>query len=201
MQTPRVTPVVTQLAQQVRAFAQPREDARIVVIRVGVHVCLDVDVLTLEYDGGCVEASVAVGEEAGQELPARFEHAADAAHATGDVVEGDVREDGLREGKVECLMHVPEFEIATGNQHRVFTLDSLLLQFTAAGNKKVFTDVRAEVTALSQVIDEMYPGAQAAAADVEQIMLRLQALVHERVELKLPHPLPLASDRFTVPVG
>jgi len=60
------------------------------------------------------------------------------------------------------------------------------------------SDVDAEVAARLEVVDEVASPPEAAAPDVEEPVLRLEALLAEEVDLQLPDLLPGPADEHPV---
>src|SRR5579859_136458 len=111
----------------------------------------------------------------------------------------------LRDRVVEGASELPELEGLACQQGRRLVLDPGAPQLDEAGNlEDVVALVDARVLACVEVLDEEDTRAERAAADVEEVVVRLEAACHEVVELELAEVFPVPEpgpDRAPVPVG
>ena len=111
---------------------------------------------------------------------------------------------GLRDRVVERHPELPEFEEVVGEEMRLLLDEPALRQLDlACGLEHVGLLVDPRVVARLEVLDEVDARAQRPAADVEEVVLRLQSPLDEIVELELAHVLPVRDvpNHAPVPVG
>src|SRR3954469_15449493 len=113
-------------------------------------------------------------------------------------------EDRLGPGEVELAAECLEVEALVGAQRRLLLDEAVARKLDfARGLEHVRVLLDAVVIAAVEVADEVDAAAQGAAADVEEGVLRLEALRLQVVELRLAVLLPLldVADRPAVPLG
>ena len=196
---PRVLPLADVLGSEARVLAHPLERRVVVVERVAVEVRDDARTL---LDRLQVALPRLVLPDAREEPPAGNQRLVHAHEAPDDVVERKMREDGLGDREVELLTQPLEAEVLHDDERRPLVAEPAARDLDVPARlEQVGPLLDAEVVAGLEVRHEVDPAAEGPAADVEEIVLRLQPLRDEEVELELPYGLPGKADRLPVPVG
>src|SRR2546423_1733762 len=198
----RMTPVACVRERQARAVAGETQGLYVVVVLVAVVVGHD----TLRLlDVAQIGLALRVLVDRRVELAARPEHLRHLDEAAHDRVERQVREDRLRDRVVERLTELPEREVAVDEEERLLRLEPEAGQLHLPGALEVVPSlVDPRVVPRLEVADEVHARPQRPAADVEEVVARLEALLDEVVELEAPELLPergVPAHRAAVPVG
>src|SRR5439155_20116626 len=114
--------------------------------------------------------------------PSRAHHLLELPQTQSDLLVGQVGEDRMAHGKVELRSKMFEGEIAGAQDRRLFD-DTCLLEKLAAHVQVHLDGVDAEVPAFFEVREQRLRQPQPAAADVEKIVMRLDATVEQKSEL------------------
>src|SRR5580704_12780983 len=110
-----------------------------------------------------------------------------------------MREQRLSEREVEALPQLRSREVTRREQRRALAGDAGTLELGLPRREQLGAAVNAKVVPGLEMVHEAHTAAKAATANIEQVMLRGEALAHEEVELELSDLLPLTADSVSVP--
>src|SRR5215210_3669281 len=196
-----VVPVAQELHLEPGSLAGPAEGVQVVVVVV--------EVVVADHALGLVDVvdellPMRVFVDRHVELATRLQSLSHIDQASRDAVQREVGEDRLRNCVIERLAEVRELEALHSPEGGALRSQAVSWKLELAS---LFDHVRALVDAIVvtflQVLDEMDAAAERAATDIEQVVLRLEAVVYEVVELELAHVVPErhVPDRPAMPVG
>jgi len=111
-----------------------------------------------------------------------------------------VREDALRERQVELSTEPGEPEGVVDEQHRLPIHEPFRPKLLPAAGDQARVDVEAVIVTRLEVANEMHASAQAATADIDEMVMRLQTLLDQELELAAPDRLPHGASADGLPM-